>query len=94
MKEVFIRHHHHHHHLLNHRCRFQEPGVPLTDEEVSSNEQIFNETIANEFPEEDFLVKTFRDKVIIISCIFKHDACFMILYDDSYKSAFLRIKTG
>ena len=90
MKEVFIRHHH----LLHHDCRFQEPGVPLTDEEVSSNEQIFNETIANEFPEEDFLAKTFRDKVIIISCIFKHDACFMILYDDSYKSAFLRIKTG
>lgn len=40
----------------------KEPGVPLTDEEVSSNEQIFNETIANEFPEEDFLAKTFRDK--------------------------------
>ena len=89
MKEVFIRHHH----LLHHDCRFQEPGVPLTDEEVSSNEQIFNETIANEFPEEDFLAKTFRDKVIIISCILKHDACFMILYDDSYKSL-IRIKTG
>ena len=28
------------------------------------NEQVFKETIANEFPDEDMLDKTFRDKVM------------------------------
>jgi len=38
------------------------PGVPLTEEETALNEQVFKETIANEFPDEDMLDKTFRDK--------------------------------
>ena len=30
------------------------------------NEQVFKETIANEFPDEDMLDKTFRDKVMMM----------------------------
>ena len=50
-------------------CNFQEPGVALTDEEVGLNEQVFKETIANEFPDEDMLDKTFRDKVIMMMIV-------------------------
>ena len=45
-------------------CHGQEAGVTLTDEEIAANERVFNETIANEFPDEDMLDKTFRDKVV------------------------------
>ena len=45
---------------------FQEAGVALTEEEVGLNEQVFKETIANEFPNEDMTDKTFRDKVIMM----------------------------
>ena len=51
---------------LNHPHTFQEAGVALTEEEVGLNEQVFKETIANEFPNEDMTDKTFRDKVIMI----------------------------
>ena len=30
------------------------------------NEQVFKETIANEFPDDDMLDKTFRDKVMMM----------------------------
>jgi hypothetical protein len=40
----------------------KEAGVALTEEEVGLNEQVFKETIANEFPNEDMTDKTFRDK--------------------------------
>ena len=51
---------------LNHPHTFQEAGVALTEEEVGLNEQVFKETIANEFPNEDMTDKTFRDKVIMM----------------------------
>ena len=38
----------------------------LTDEEMSFNNELFEEIMANEFPEEDMIDKSFRDKVMIV----------------------------
>ena len=38
----------------------------LTDEEMSFNNELFEEIMANEFPEEDMVDKSFRDKVMIV----------------------------
>ena len=44
------------------------------------NEQVFKETIANEFPDEDMLDKTFRDKVMMM---IMSVTLFMILIPDA-----------
>ena len=38
----------------------------LTEEEMSFNNELFEEIMANEFPEEDMVDKSFRDKVMIV----------------------------
>ena len=42
----------------------EEFQTNLTDDEISHNKDLFEEKIANEFPEEDMLDKSFRDKVM------------------------------
>ena len=37
--------------------------LSLTEEEVATNKELYEEIVANEFPEEDMVDKAFRDKV-------------------------------
>ena len=43
----------------------------LTDEEAAHNNELYDEIIMNEFPTEDMIDKSFRDKVKLIDLIFK-----------------------
>ena len=37
--------------------------LSLTEEEAATNKELYEEIVANEFPEEDMVDKAFRDKV-------------------------------
>ena len=44
----------------------------LTDDEILHNKELFEDILANEFPEEDMADKSFRDKVPSFSNIIQH----------------------
>ena len=44
----------------------------LTDDEILHNKELFEDILANEFPEEDMADKSFRDKVPSFNNIIQH----------------------
>ena len=48
---------------LKSRKYYKKLAQQLTEEEAAYNKQLYEEIIANEFPEEDMVDKAFRDKV-------------------------------
>ena len=45
------------------KARKYNRKVNLTEEEIAHNTELYDEIIINEFPEEDMVDKSFRDKV-------------------------------
>ena len=45
------------------KSRKYHRGAELTDEEAAHNNELYDEIIMNEFPAEDMIDKSFRDKV-------------------------------
>ena len=52
----------------------------ITDEEIAHNNELYDEIIMNEFPAEDMIDKSFRDKVKIEDLIFSESSFEMSKY--------------